>query len=169
MKNIILIGMPGCGKTTIGKELAKITNKKFIDTDEEIQKKLGKSIPEIFQQGENYFRKVETQVTEEVSKVQSSVIATGGGIIKNKYNIDMLKENGIIVFIDRPIKNIIHDMDMSNRPLVNVKEKIVKLYEERYCLYKKYADVYVCNNSVIENIIKEIIKKFLINHTNKVE
>lgn len=157
-KNIVLIGMPGCGKTTIGKILAKELSMKFYDMDDYIEKKTNQKISELFEKGEEYFRDIESSVCEELAKKESSIISTGGGVIKRKENIDFLKKNGVIIFIDRPVDNIIGDVDISRRPLLKEgKEKVLKLYEERYSLYKAHADKIVINNSDIcvtkENII----------------
>ena len=136
-KNIVLIGMPGCGKTTIGKAVAKETEKGFIDTDDEIVKKTGMSIPEIFQKyGERKFREIESEVIKEVAALQSSVIATGGGAVLNPENVSLLKENGVIVFIDRPLDDLVTTDD---RPLSSSRELLEKRYKERYGIYKSSA------------------------------
>lgn len=136
-KNIVLIGMPGCGKTTIGKSVANETDKNFIDTDDEIIKKAGMSIPEIFEKyGEKKFREIESEVIKEVAALQSSVIATGGGAVLNPLNVSLLKENGIIVFIDRPIEDLVTTDD---RPLSSNRELLIKRYKERYGIYKSSA------------------------------
>ncbi|MCT4595270.1 MAG: shikimate kinase [Anaeromicrobium sp.] len=157
MKNIVLIGMPGCGKTTIGKKVAHNLNRVFIDIDEEIEKIAGKTIPEIFKRGESYFREMETKATEIVSEKTNGVISTGGGIIKNPYNVKIIKRNGVIIFINRPIDNILEDIDTESRPLLSKKENLFKLYEERYDLYKKYCHMEVMNDRSLEEIIKNII------------
>ena len=114
-ENIVLIGMPGCGKTTIGKVAAAELNMNFIDTDDEIAKEAGKEIPRIFEEaGEDGFRELESEIIARVSAVQGAVIATGGGAILRQRNIDLLKENGIIVFIDRPLEKLV---TTDNRPL----------------------------------------------------
>ena len=101
-QNIVLIGMPGCGKTTVGKELAKAINKEFIDTDEEIVKREGISIPEIFKAlGEAGFRKIESEIIKDVAARQGLVIATGGGAVLKDENTKLLKGNGIVFFLDR--------------------------------------------------------------------
>ena len=129
--------MPGCGKTTIGKAVANETGKSFIDTDDEIVKKSGMSIPEIFEQfGEKKFREIEAEVIKEVSAQQSAVIATGGGAVLNPLNVSLLKENGIIVFIDRPIEDLVTTDD---RPLSSNRELLIKRYRERYSIYKSSA------------------------------
>ena len=136
-KNIVLIGMPGCGKTTIGKAVAKETEKEFIDTDDEIVRKTGMSIPEIFQKyGERKFREIESEVIKEVAALQSSVIATGGGAVLNPENVSLLKENGVIVFIDRPLDDLVTTDD---RPLSSSRELLEKRYKERYGIYKSSA------------------------------
>ena len=136
-KNIVLIGMPGCGKTTIGKAVAKETEKEFIDTDDEIVKKTGMSIPEIFEKfGERKFREIESEVIKEVAALQSSVIATGGGAVLNPENVSLLKENGVIIFIDRPFDDLVTTDD---RPLSSSRELLIKRYNERYGIYKSSA------------------------------
>lgn len=136
-RNIVLIGMPGCGKTTIGKAVAEETQKEFIDTDDEIVRKTGMTIPEIFKKfGEKKFREIEAEVIMEVSAKQSAVIATGGGAVLNPENISLLEENGIIVFIDRPIDDVVTTDD---RPLSSNRELLEKRYKERYGIYKASA------------------------------
>ena len=116
-QNVVLTGMPGCGKSTIGKRLASQLSKRFIDTDEEILKQIGISIPEFFERyGESKFREIETKIIKELSAVQNAVIATGGGAILNTANIDFLKENGVVFFIDRPFENLVYSSD---RPSVS--------------------------------------------------
>lgn len=136
-RNIVLIGMPGCGKTTIGKAVAEETQKEFIDTDDEIVRKTGMTIPEIFKKfGEKKFREIEAEVIMEVSAKQSAVIATGGGAVLNPENVSLLEENGIIVFIDRPIDDVVTTDD---RPLSSNRELLEKRYKERYGIYKASA------------------------------
>lgn len=156
-KNIVLIGMPGCGKSTIGKILSQKLEIEFCDVDEYIEKIQGKTIQEIFKNGEDYFRDIESKAGEELSRTCSKVISTGGGVIKKLENIDTLKKNGIIIFINRPLENIISDVDVSKRPLLKEgKEKIYKLYKERYDLYKKYCDYEIMNDDKLEEVVSEI-------------
>ena len=160
-RNIVLIGMPGCGKTTIGKAVANETQKEFIDTDDEIVKKTGMSIPEIFKKyGEKKFREIESEVIKEVAALQSAVIATGGGAVLNPENVLLLKENGITVFIDRPIDDLVTTDD---RPLSSSRELLIKRYKERYGIYKASAqaeikavkDLNLNINAVKENFLNE--------------
>lgn len=157
-KNIILIGMPGCGKTTIGKLIAKELHREFCDIDDYIEKTQGKKIEELFLYGEDYFRKIESLAVEEVSKKNSIVISTGGGVIKLPQNISILKKNGYMIFIDRPIEKIIEDIDITKRPLLkDNKDSIMKLYQERYDLYKKYADYIIKNDTSLDEVVKKIV------------
>lgn len=157
-ENIVLIGMPGCGKTTIGKKLAVKLNIDFCDIDDYIVSIEGKNINDIFHTyGEQYFRNIETNSIREISKQHPKIISTGGGVIKESINIEMLKKNGKIIFLDRPLQDIYNDLDINTRPLLkNGKEKLYKLYEERYFLYKKYYDYKVINKE-INVCIREIL------------
>lgn len=157
-KNIVLIGMPGCGKTIIGKTLYKKLEFDFVDIDRYIEEKSGKLIPELFKEGEDYFRNLEREAVNELSKEENLVISTGGGVIKNYSNIEDLKKNGVVIFIDRPVENIAQDVEVSHRPLLkDGVQKIYELFNERYEMYKKYSDFHVVNDSNIENVVEQII------------
>lgn len=162
-RNIVLIGMPGSGKTTIGSLLSKKLNKKFIDMDELIEKTEEKSISDIFVIGEEHFRNIESNIARNLSNEKSSiVISTGGGIIKRKENIDFLKINSIIIFINRPLEKIIQDININNRPLLKRNtEDIYKLYNERILLYEKYSDLEILNDDTIECAVNKIINSIL--------
>ncbi|AGX41699.1 shikimate kinase [Clostridium saccharobutylicum] len=169
MKNkIVIIGMPGSGKTTIGKKLGKELSLKFFDMDEYIQESTGKTILQLFENGEDYFRDIETETCKDLMKYENVLISTGGGVIKKAKNIDILKEESLIIFLDRSVDRILSDVDVSQRPLLkDGKEKVIRLYEERYELYKKYADEIVVNDSDIDEIIARF--KNIINDTKKVK
>ncbi len=157
-KNIVLIGMPGSGKTTIGKEVAKRLQIPFIDMDEMIEKKEGKVISEIFDYGEEHFRNLETNCAKELSNRKLCVISTGGGIVKRKENIELLKINSIIVFINRSPEKIVSDVDIQKRPLLkNGIENVYKIYNERIDLYKKYCDLEILNDDTIESAVNKIV------------
>lgn len=159
-QNIVLIGMPASGKSSIGKIVASALNKEFIDTDQKIIEKAGCSIPEIFdKQGEKAFRQIEKQVALEVAITQGKVIATGGGIILDKENIDALKQNGICVFLDRDIELLTGE----GRPLSSSKEAIQKLYDSRIHLYNKYADIKVMSNDSVNKVAQDILEKIKLN------
>lgn len=156
-QNIVLIGMPSCGKTTIGKKLINKLNKEFIDTDLEIEKIINMPISSyLTKDNETDFRNIEHSVIKEISKYNNKIISTGGGIIKNEENINLLKQNGIIIFINRPFNKLI---TTSSRPLSSSYNDLQKLYEERIPLYHKYADIIVNNDKNIKDVILEILNK----------
>ena len=158
-KNIVLIGMSGSGKTTIGKALSIVLNKKLIDVDSYIEETQGKSISEIFNQGEAHFRELESKAVLKIAENTNSIISTGGGVIKKEENMIELKKNGIVIYIDRPVERIINDIDNSNRPLLkNNKTNLYEMYELRHPLYKKYSDIIVVNDSTEEEVIDKIIE-----------
>lgn len=153
--NIVLIGMPSAGKTTIGKMLEQRLGKQFIDLDDVVVQKAGKSIPEIFaESGEAAFRAIESEVAIELSKQNNLIIATGGGTIKQKSNMDYLRQNGITIYIDRDVDKLISADP--NRPLSKSKEALRQLHEERHALYEKYAAYIAMNNDDIEETVHEI-------------
>lgn len=156
--NICFIGMPGCGKTTISKMVAEKTNKKWIDIDEEIVKKINMSIRDFFEEyGEEKFREIETQVCEEVSKLSNVVISCGGGIVKNAKNIGYLRYNGVIVLLKRDFDLLEYD---ESRPLSSSKEALLKLYEERKDLYNNSKDVIVENNATVDEVSDKVIQVY---------
>ncbi|MCR0547843.1 shikimate dehydrogenase [[Clostridium] innocuum] len=157
--NIVLIGMPSAGKTTIGKMLENRMQKEFIDLDDIIIEKAGKSIPEIFEEsGEAGFRAIETEAAIEVSKLNNKIIATGGGTIKHKVNMDYLRQNGITIFIDRDVDKLISSDP--NRPLSKSRDALAKMHAERLPLYQKYAAYVAVNNSDIESTVTEIVEAY---------
>jgi shikimate kinase len=156
-KNLVLIGMPGSGKTTLGDILSKELKLKLYDVDNFIEKTENKSIPQIFELGEEHFRTIETKAIEEISLQTGVIISTGGGVVKSPYNMKALRKNGLIFFINRPIENIISDIATESRPLLkNGKEKIYELYQERYPLYKKYCDYEIINDKDINLVCDQI-------------
>lgn len=158
MKNIVLIGMPGSGKSTIGRLLSQSLNMKFIDMDDYIVKTEGKSVKELFAVSEDCFRNAETRCSLELSNMNSVVVAAGGGIIKRKENIDYLKKNSIIIFINRPVEQIIKDIDYGARPLLaDGKKRLYELYNERISLYKEYSEIEIENFGTIQDTLFKII------------
>ncbi|WP_163192685.1 shikimate kinase [Clostridium thermarum] len=155
--NIVLIGMPGCGKSTIGRKLSARINWNFIDVDILIEERTGKSIPEIFQSGEDYFRDIESNVIEELEHKTSTVISTGGGIVKREKNIESLSKHGFIIFINRSPEKILKDIDIASRPLLSTKkENLLKLYAERIDLYKKYSDIEISNDCKLKATLNKL-------------
>lgn len=155
MCNIVLIGMAGCGKSTVGAALSKMFNKKLIDTDEMIVNTENKPIPEIFaEKGEDYFRRCENAAVNSAGKEKSQIIATGGGVVTRAENYNPLKQNGIIVFINRDAALLPTD----NRPLSQM-HGVKALYEKRMPLYRQFADIEIDGNGTVEEVAKQIAKE----------
>ena len=160
IKNIVLIGMPGCGKTSLGKRIGEKLHRPFIDMDSYIELHENKSIKEMFAISEKYFRDVESKYTIILGKLEGHIIATGGGLVKRKENTEILKKSSLIIFINRPLENIVNDIDVKTRPLLKEgTDALYKLYSERIHLYKKYCDVEILNDSTIDNATDLIIEK----------
>ncbi|MCT4583933.1 MAG: shikimate kinase [Peptostreptococcaceae bacterium] len=156
---ISLIGMMGCGKTTLGKLIAKKYNMEFLDIDECIEIKEGKKINEIFKEkSKKYFREIEKKVLKDIIKKDNIVISSGGGIILDQENINILKEHTHVFFINRDIKDIYKDIDINNRPLLkDNKEILFDIYEKRKELYINTAK-YNINNKNKKRTLIEIYK-----------
>ena len=157
-ENIVLIGMPASGKSTVGAILAKEFGREFIDTDEMIVRRAGMEITEIFaQHGEKYFRDLEEECVKEASARSSVIIATGGGVPLRESNVKALKENGKLFFIDRPLDSLV---PTDSRPLSNDRASIEKRYHERYDIYSRTADVKIDASCDAENVAKKITEEF---------
>ena len=157
-QSIVLIGMPSSGKTTVGRALAAATGRDFIDLDEEIVKAAGRDIPSIFREaGENAFRDMESDAVCAASKRSGAVIATGGGAILRKENVFRLKQNGVLVFLDRPLEALIPTAD---RPTARDRAAMEARYRERLPLYLAAKDIAVRVDgdpmAVVSQIRKEL-------------
>ena len=153
MENILLIGMPGCGKSTIGKSVALLLGKTFIDIDVEIVKQAGMSIPEIFaKDGEEGFRKLETDVLAQFCKQSGLVIATGGGCVTREGNYPIMHQNGKIIWLQRELELLPTD----GRPL-SQKGKLDAMYQVRKPLYTRFSDGIVINDADSECVTRRII------------
>ena len=153
MENIVLIGMPGCGKSTIGQILAEKTGKQLLDADAEIIKTAGKSIPEIFAEGgEPAFRAIETQVLAQLGKRSGCIIATGGGCVTKAETLPSLHQNGTIFWIKRDIALLPKD----GRPL-SLANDLQKMYEIRKPMYEAFADFTIENDGSPEETAGNII------------
>ncbi len=158
-RNIVLIGMPSSGKTTIGKQLANALNMSFIDTDDEIARATGKTAAEIINtQGETAFRDIESDIIVSVAAKNGCVIATGGGAVLRKQNVTALRGNGTLYFIDRPPELLITTND---RPLSSSREALQKRYNERYQIYLDSADKIINNDTDINTVLSGIKDDFL--------
>ncbi len=159
-QNIVLIGMPSSGKTTVGKLIAERTGKSFEDTDETIVNEIKMPIAQLFaEQGEGAFRDIESRVIAEAAKKGGCVIATGGGAVLRPENVRAMRQNSTVVFIDRALEKLITTDD---RPLSSNRQALEKLFEARYGIYKAAADIHADGNGtpaeVAELILKELEK-----------
>ena len=157
-KNIFLIGMPGAGKSTIGKILSENLFLPFYDADIYLESSIGKSISSLFIQGEDIFRDIETEILKKLA-LKKAIIATGGGVIVRKENRELLKKEGFVFFIDRKIEDIKKDIQKEYRPLLRKGVSLESLYEERFPLYKEVADFHILNKVRISEVIDEIQEK----------
>lgn len=161
-KPIALCGFMGCGKSSVGRALAKILGYKFIDSDSYIEEKYGMTIPEIFEaKGEDYFRDIEHEAIKELSLDTNTVIATGGGVVTFERNTKILKENTFLVMIDVCLPAIQERLKFShNRPLIegpDKAEKVKQLYNKRLPIYKRAADYIVDGNTTPKSVANRII------------
>ena len=158
---IFIIGLPGSGKSALSKLLAEYINYTFFDMDKVIESRESKTINKIFEEsGEEYFREVESNVLEELSNMKNAVISTGGGAILKEKNRVLMKERGIVIFIDRPAELIVNNINVSERPLlVQDKNKLIELSKKREALYRECAKV-IFNHNTWDKDIEETFKKF---------
>jgi len=167
MKNsIALIGFMGTGKTVVGKALAEKLGKEFIELDALIERKAGKTIPEIFQQdGEIAFREFEIEAAGEVSQKKNVVIACGGGIVLNKINIDRLKQESVIVYLTASPEVIMKrtSSDRNERPLLEATDKaseMRRLLQFRKPFYERAAEITIDTSKLdIDSVVEQIIEK----------
>jgi shikimate kinase len=163
-KNIFIIGSMGSGKTSIGKILAKKNNLSFLDTDHEIIRSCGYSIPDIFEEfGEEHFRNLETEQLRKMNALENHVISTGGGIILKNDNKKLMKDLGIIIFLDINISSQVDRVkNRKNRPLLNdknLKDNLLSLKKTRDPIYKKISNYIIdVSGKERDQIINEIQK-----------
>ncbi|MCI5773988.1 MAG: shikimate dehydrogenase [Erysipelotrichaceae bacterium] len=156
-QNIVLIGMPSCGKSTIASSLSQKLGKQLYEMDEIIQEKIEMPIKDyIMLNGEQAFRKQEEQVAQSLRNVKAGIISCGGGIVTCEASINYLQENGLVIFIDRDLAKLACTDD---RPLSNSFAKLQLLYQQRYALYRKYSDITITNNGDIQQAIDAIIER----------
>lgn len=155
--NIVLIGMPGCGKSTIGAVLARLTGKKFADTDALIVQKAGKPIPEIFAaEGEAHFRALEHEVICEVGAGHGQIIATGGGVVTREENLYPLRQNATVVWLQRPLQ----DLPTDGRPLSQA-TRLADMYRVRRPLYRAFCDLEIPNDGTPDEVAARILEEIL--------
>ncbi|MFW5794062.1 MAG: shikimate kinase, partial [Bacillota bacterium] len=157
--NIVLIGLPLSGKSKYAKILSKQMDKSLYDTDDKIEDYIEMPIPKYFEENsEASFRKLETKIIREIYKSNNYIISTGGGIIENRINIDLLKQNGIIIFLNKD-PEIIAKKEIIGRPLIKKSNDIFKLARKRKPLYIKYSDIIIDINNKAEYHIEELKEK----------
>ena len=153
LQNVVLIGMPGCGKSTVSAELAKVLKRSAVDADAEIQRLAGKTIPQIFaQDGEETFRRWETEALTILGKQSGLIIATGGGCVTKAQNYPLLHQNGVLFWLQRDLEQLPTD----GRPL-SQSSKLTEMYRIRKPMYETFADHCICNNGPIEDTVTAIV------------
>lgn len=159
MKNIVLIGMPGSGKTTFGMALSEKLRRPFVDADAYLEEKEGRTIQSFFAESEKAFRDAEERTIEDLSRRQNLIIATGGGVVKRPRNVARLHETGLLIFIDRRAEDIVTDVEVEKRPLLaEGPDKVFALYKERIALYRKAADRILENRGSEEEVLDRLLE-----------
>ena len=157
-RNIVLIGMPSCGKSTVGARIAGLLGRRLVDTDALVESVVGRSIPEIFAgEGEAAFRALEREAVASAAAGSGAVIATGGGAVLDPANVAALKQNGELFFLDRPTELLTATDD---RPLARDRESLLKRYEERLPLYMSAADAHIDGAGSIDDVARAVIQKY---------
>jgi shikimate kinase len=160
MKKIALIGIMGSGKTTLGKIMAERMGNSFVCSDEYLEEKLNRTIPDIFEKdGESYFREREAEVIKELSEREELILSTGGGVVLDDKNMKNLKDKGfVVIFLNRDIEIIMRDIDTEGRPLIKEDpEKLRKIFNDRKDLYNGYSDIILNNDGEIEEAVDKLI------------
>jgi Shikimate kinase len=162
--NLVLIGMPGSGKSTVGKQVARSLGYTFFDTDAMVEQAAGMTIPAIFEEhGECYFRDLESEAARKISLAQRAVVSCGGGMILREENMVHLGRSGQIFFLDRPLEQL-KTAYMAGRPLVQEgeekDERLERLYTQRYDIYKKYAKYLIDNDGSVDQVAKILVELY---------
>ncbi len=152
--NVVLVGMPGCGKSTVGREIARQTGRRFVDVDEEIIRATGRPIPTLFREGgEALFREWERRLIAEIGKENGTVIATGGGAVLDEQNFAPLAQNGRILWLTRPLDALATD----GRPLSTDRTALAALYETRLPRYQRFAEQTVSNDTTVARAVQDCL------------
>lgn len=157
MRNVILIGMPGSGKSTFGRGAAEALGLPFVDADAFIEDMEGRTIPALFAEGEEVFRAAELRASALLARRQGTVIAAGGGVVKRAANVALLRATGSILFIDRAPEAIAADIAIAGRPLLAAgPERVYALYRERIAAYRAAADETVTNAGDEASVLRAV-------------
>ena len=159
-QNLVIIGMPGSGKTTVGRMLAERLEMDYFDMDAYIEQEYG-SISDLFEKSETHFRDIESKTAKLAARKSNTVICTGGGVVKRGDNMEHLAKTGCIFFLDRPVEQIFSDVDETSRPLLQKdKTALFRLYDERIARYKAYAHCIIANDKDAETAANRILEKW---------
>ena len=155
-RHVYIIGMPGSGKSSLGRRVASNLGLPFIDTDQRIEQSVGCSTSDIFAHyGEQAFRNAETNMLIELSREQGSIVSTGGGLVLRDVNREIMRNTGVIVLLDRPLEEIMGDIKLNRRPLLAQKGlgEVERLYHERIDLYRNAADATLYNSHAYQAVM----------------
>lgn len=165
--NLVLIGMPGCGKSTIARKLAEISGRPAVDIDQRIVERIGRPIRDFFaQQGEARFRQIEAEILAEVTLQTGQIIATGGGIVKDWENVRRLRQSGKVYFLDRSLDQLETD---PSRPLSSSREALRQLYDQRINLYRAACDQQIENNGSADQTARRLWQDWLTETTGLID
>ncbi|WP_302557661.1 shikimate kinase [Holdemania filiformis] len=165
--NLVLIGMPGCGKSTIARKLAEISGRPAVDIDQRIVERIGMPIRDFFaQQGEARFRQIEAEILAEVTLQTGQIIATGGGIVKDWENVRRLRQSGKVYFLDRSLDQLETD---PSRPLSTSREALRQLYDQRIDLYRAACDQQIENNGSADQTARRLWQDWLTETTGLID
>ena len=148
-RHIFVIGMPGCGKSSLGKKVAANMGLPYVDTDQRIEQAFGCPTSQIFEKyGEQAFRNAETNTLIQLTRETGSLVSTGGGMVMREHNREIMRNHGLIVLIDRPLQEIMGDIKLNRRPLLAQKglPEVERLYHERIDIYRSVADAVLDNS-----------------------
>jgi shikimate dehydrogenase len=154
MKNIVLVGMPSSGKSTVAAALGEKLNRPVYEADAIVEERAGKTIPQIFEEsGEEGFRTLETQVLADLGKLSGAIISTGGGCVTREENYDLLHQNGNIIWLLRDVNKL----DKTGRP-ISLRSDLQQLFDTRKPLYEHFSDKIVDNNVPVETTVGQILE-----------
>lgn len=157
-KNLVIIGMPGCGKSTFGRLLAERLNRPFYDADEVLEQRERRTVQDFFREGEDAFREAEIRTSRYLASGSGQVIACGGGVVERQENLCLYRQTGVILFLDRSPEDIMKDVETGGRPLLKSgKERILELYDRRIGRYREAADYRIENTGSEEQVLERLL------------
>lgn len=175
-RHIFIIGMPGCGKSSLGRKVASNLGLPYVDTDQRIEQAAGCTISQIFERyGEQAFRNAETNVLIQLTREPAAIVSTGGGMVMRETNRTIMRNHGVIVLVDRPLEEIMGDIKLNRRPMLAAKglPEVERLYHERIDTYRAAADVVLDNShgyyAGLAGMEKIIRRLFNLNSTGRKE